>query len=1038
MRRAAIFGVVGLLSCSSSKSTPPLATAPDIVRTHAAYRSAFEGSPSVAEGRRFHSSAELRSTLPSRAVAPLRLAFEDRSELWIELTPIGVVDRTPVPDRGALVFTGVAPSEDLVYVAQRGAVEEFRVLRDANARRVFRWRLSHGAGIGEVAVREGRVEVRDLDGVARLVSEVPSARDARDLELPVTLAVEGDTLVASVDTEHAQYPVVVDPKWTTTTTFGHPSTATGGSRYDYALLSGDKVMFVGGMVSPNKATAAATIYDANTDKWTVADSMATPRMGPIAIHLASGGVLVTGGFDESGNRFSSAEEYVPATASWKTSYEPAVHGPNLNYAPAIGQLSDGKVLVIGGLDGTGGQQTAADVYDPSTGTWTALPSKPEFAGAGVLIPFAGGKALYVNATAKAFVYTSSTSTFTAVADMPDTLAPGGTALIGNDPVIATGGYYSGKNFVHRFRTATSTWDTPIAGPSVAGNVTAGVAFSSTQALFVYAQGAGPGSSLLYTDGPSPLSLTATADTYPIPRLVALSGGRALGAAGNVVDIFRGESLGSSCAAGDECASGNCVDGVCCDTSCAGTCKACDVSGKLGTCSLVTGAPHGTRPACGGTGSCAGSCDGVVASCSFPGSTTVCSTAGCSAGKETSSGSCDGTGACGAPAAKTCAPYACGATACKSTCASDADCDATAYCVGTSCVVGKKPDGHACGVGSECSSTFCEGGVCCDKACGGACQACGTGTCTPNSATTKCDTTCSGASVTISYCSGTDGTCKPSGVATACAQGLLCADATSCKSSCGSSADCADPSASCVAGACVVDAGVEVMEAGPAETGSMDADALPPGTPDDEAIGKLVSSPSVAAGASFQRCASNSECPSSFCVEGVCCNTECKDLCHSCALPSAPGICTLSPAGVDFRGQCGVPGTCTATCDGKGACVGATVNTVCDRNRCSDTTHVVGAATCASAGGDCRAPSNTAYDCAPYTCVPALGACLTSCRSSEDCARGSVCDTASTHCVEVPAESADSGCAITNRRTSSTTPLPLFLALVLAWRRRALR
>lgn len=84
-----------------------------------------------------------------------------------------------------------------------------------------------------------------------------------------------------------------------------------------------------------------------------------------------------------------------------------------------------------------------------------------------------------------------------------------------------------------------------------------------------------------------------------------------------------------------CAAGtNCVDGYCCDTSCTGSCMACDIAGKQGTCSPIPAraAPHGARTACAGQSTtCAGSCDGAGA-CSYP--TTSCG-----------GGTCAGTGTC---------------------------------------------------------------------------------------------------------------------------------------------------------------------------------------------------------------------------------------------------------------------------------------------------------------------------------------------------------------------------------------------------------
>ncbi|WP_245591992.1 choice-of-anchor A family protein [Cystobacter fuscus] len=81
--------------------------------------------------------------------------------------------------------------------------------------------------------------------------------------------------------------------------------------------------------------------------------------------------------------------------------------------------------------------------------------------------------------------------------------------------------------------------------------------------------------------------------------------------------------GSTCSSATNCLSGSCVDGVCCNTSCTEQCMACNVPGSVGTCSPVTGAPVGDRPACAaGDSVCGGSCDGTGASCSHPTSNIV--------------------------------------------------------------------------------------------------------------------------------------------------------------------------------------------------------------------------------------------------------------------------------------------------------------------------------------------------------------------------------------------------------------------------------
>lgn len=145
--------------------------------------------------------------------------------------------------------------------------------------------------------------------------------------------------------------------------------------------------------------------------------------------------------------------------------------------------------------------------------------------------------------------------------------------------------------------------------------------------------------------------------------------------------------GENCTAAAGCASGLCVDGVCCNTTCTGQCAACDVPGLEGTCSPSNGAPHGTRPSCGGTGGvCGAHCDGSDTTTCHPALTgTSCgASVGCSGGSLVQGpGACDGAGACSQPAIS-CLPYMCFgppdlATAqCMTSCQTDGYCFSADY------------------------------------------------------------------------------------------------------------------------------------------------------------------------------------------------------------------------------------------------------------------------------------------------------------------------------------------------------------------------
>jgi hypothetical protein len=136
------------------------------------------------------------------------------------------------------------------------------------------------------------------------------------------------------------------------------------------------------------------------------------------------------------------------------------------------------------------------------------------------------------------------------------------------------------------------------------------------------------------------------------------------------------AVGEMCDDAGQCANGTCVDGYCCDGACTGQCEACDVPSHEGQCFQVTGAPHGTRSACTGSGVCQGACGSSRPACDYP--TVQCRTQSCSAGSLTMSANCSA-GNCPAPVTTSCSPYVCaGATSCRTSCDVQSDCASTAF------------------------------------------------------------------------------------------------------------------------------------------------------------------------------------------------------------------------------------------------------------------------------------------------------------------------------------------------------------------------
>lgn len=441
--------------------------------------------------------------------------------------------------------------------------------------------------------------------------------------------------------------------------------------------------------------------------------------------------------------------------------------------------------------------------------------------------------------------------------------------------------------------------------------------------------------------------------------------------------------GQPCTSDIQCQSNSrCADGVCCNTACKGQCEACDVAGSEGTCTVVTGEPHGARTPCLGDGSaCNGTCGGTLrGACTFPNPQTVCRDAACDAttGSAVEQASCDGAGNCAVTDAIDCAPFVCGATACRGDCATDAQCTDAHYCKSGVCSPIQKP-GQKCTRDAQCASGFCTDGVCCEARCDGQCEACGSsGKCDavtgdPKGGRTACageaDDACAGS------CDGSNrGVCAYPGAAVTCREASCAAGVATVSAHCSGDGACSAAQqvtckngcegAICAGDACVINSDCKEGE-------------------------RCIAGTCAPQGEDGNACSSASDCDSGFCVDGVCCNRACDGQCEACDASNKLGVCSaVSGAPHGSRAPCTSDGSaCAGACDGKDA-LGCNypTGTVCSPGSCLSNQDggeaVAIVESLCSGSGRCPAPRQQA--CGADGCDAGEQLC------NGDCADGSAC------------------------------------------------
>jgi N-acetylneuraminic acid mutarotase len=235
--------------------------------------------------------------------------------------------------------------------------------------------------------------------------------------------------------------------------------------YTATLLQNGQVLIAGGFnINTDVVYATAFLFNPSTGEWTETGSLHTARYRHTATLLKNGEVLVTGGLYGA----DTAELYNPSTRTWSTTGNMTV----LRFNHSAVLLQNGEVLVAGGETNTstGATTNTAEIYNPSTGAFTATGSMHEgrILTQLTLLPngqalVAGGDGVESGCAGELF----SNGTWSLTANMAQ-CSPGQTfaALLANGDVLIE----DGNTASEFYDPSTNVWQATLNQPNIVGRL----------------------------------------------------------------------------------------------------------------------------------------------------------------------------------------------------------------------------------------------------------------------------------------------------------------------------------------------------------------------------------------------------------------------------------------------------------------------------------------------------------------------------------------------------------------------------------------
>ena len=297
-------------------------------------------------------------------------------------------------------------------------------------------------------------------------------------EHTATLLPDGRVLVAGgvadgKEEESLASAELYDPntgKWSPTGSMTRPR-----SQHTATLLPDGRVLVAGGYCpgttkgcppgeDPDGAMAAAEIYDPGTGKWTATGDMTTQRFFHTATLLDDGKVLVAGAEHAPDSFLASAELFDPVTGKW-TATGDMITGRTQQMATL---LPDGRVLIAGGTGAVSptahGELTAAELYNPRSGKWTATGSMAAPRSSDPLTVLADGTVLKTGGAgpgdqmlAACELYDPSTGTWSPTGSMAAARGQLTSTLLADGRVLVAAGFGVDVASAELYDPATGAW-----------------------------------------------------------------------------------------------------------------------------------------------------------------------------------------------------------------------------------------------------------------------------------------------------------------------------------------------------------------------------------------------------------------------------------------------------------------------------------------------------------------------------------------------------------------------------------------------------